>query len=664
MAHSRSNPVTTTFARISLICLALACALSRPVFAQDALTPETAAALKSVTDVAIDPAGRRVAYVLSVPRAEDDDHGGPYSEIWIANLTGDNARRYTRSKANASSPRWSPDGTRLAFLSKRSEHGDNTQILTLPTDGGEADPLTDHDTSISAFRWSPSGRWIAFTAADPQSDNEKADAEAGRDWTVVDQAPKHIRLWILDTESRLEQKAYETDLSAGSFVWTPDGAALIMQAAPTPRTDDGMLYRSIYGVPREGGEPALICETRGKLGPMSVSPDGSQLAFLGATALNDPLPQSLFVVNLPKAAARNLTEGFDGSSQHFDWIDDRALLLLAAKGTRTGLLRVDARSGKLGNFVDLGPILSTFDLHQPSGRLAAIAHAPDHPAEVYLASLETTELRRVTKHNPQLESLRLAKQEVIEWQGPDDLRIEGIPTYPLDHDTAETYPLIVHPHGGPEGASQDGWNAFPQMIAARGYFVLQPNYRGSGGRGVAFSKGDHNDLGGKEFHDIIAGISALVEKGLVDPERVGIAGWSYGGYLSALAATHHSDRFKAAVMGAGISNWVSFMGTTDITHEMSIVHWNQWWQDDPGMYWRRSPLSKIDDAQTPTLILHGKNDVRVHPGQAMEMYLALKRQGVPTELVFYPRATHGISERVHRIDMYQRQLDWFDRYLR
>jgi len=154
------------------------------------------------------------------------------------------------------------------------------------------------------------------------------------------------------------------------------------------------------------------------------------------------------------------------------------------------------------------------------------------------------------------------------------------------------------------------------------------------------------------------------EKGLIDPERVGIAGWSYGGYLSALAATHHSDRFKAAVMGAGISNWVSFMGTTDITHEMSIVHWNQWWQDDPGMYWRRSPLSKIDDAQTPTLILHGKNDVRVNPGQAMEMYLALKRKGVPTELVFYPRAAHGISERAHRIDMYQRQLDWFDRHVR
>ena len=655
--HLRVNVIGAVQAAVGLcVCISAT--------AQTGLTPEIAAGLRSVTDIAIDPAGRKTAYVLSVPRDAQDEHGGAYSEIWMVDIASGDKRRFTRARENASSPRWSPDGSKLAYLTKRSGDDDETQIFTLPIDGGESEPFTKHQTSISDFDWSPDGRWIAFTAIDPKSDDEKSDQEAGRDWTVVDKNLKLTRLWVADAETGASQAVYDVDLSVGSFVWTPDSNALIMQAADTPRTDDGMLYRSIYGVPREGGEPALICETRGKLGGMSVSPDGLLLAFLGATSLNDPLPQSLFVVNLPKGTPRNLTAGFAGSAQHVEWIDDTTVLLLAANGARTGLMRINARTGKLGKLVDPGPIFNGFDLHAGSGRFAAIASAANHPSEVYLATLESNELRRLTNHNPLLDSLRFAKQEIVEWKGPDDLRIEGILTYPIAHEAGDTYPLIVHPHGGPEGVSQDGWNSFPQMIAARGYFVLQPNYRGSGGRGVAFSKGDHNDLGGKEFADIIAGIESLVEKGLVDSERVGMAGWSYGGYMSAMAATHHSDRFSAAVMGAGISNWVSFMGTTDITHEMSIVHWNQWWQDDPGMYWQRSPLSSIDDARTPTLILHGKDDARVSPGQAMEMYLALRRKGVPTELVLYPRATHGISERAHRTDLYRRQLDWFDRYVK
>ena len=230
--------------------------------AQSGLTPEIAAGLRSVTDIAIDPAGRKTAYVLSVPRDAEDEHGSAYSEIWMVDIASGDKRRFTRARENASSPRWSPDGSKLTYPTKRSGDDDETQIFTLPIDGGESEPFTKHQTSISDFDWSPDGRWIAFTAIDPKSDDEKSDQEAGRDWTVVDKNLKLTRLWVADAETGTSQAVYDVDLSVGSFVWTPDSNALIMQAADTPRTDDGRPYRSISAVPREGGEPDLICARR------------------------------------------------------------------------------------------------------------------------------------------------------------------------------------------------------------------------------------------------------------------------------------------------------------------------------------------------------------------------------------------------------------------
>lgn len=630
---------------------------------QDVLTPKIALELKTVRDVAIDPSGERIAYVVSLPRGEDDDPGDNHSEIWITDFEGRSARRYTRTQTRASSPRWSPDGRQIAFLAKRTERSEETQIFALPIAGGEAEMLSEHQTSISDFRWSPDGASILFTASDPKSDAEEEDDEAGRDWTVVDQNLKHTRLWILDVAGGESRPAYDGKFSIGGFTWIPGSEALALQASLSPRTDDAMMYSGIYAMPCEGVDPAPVCQTKGKLGSMAASPDGMRLAFLGATSLNDPLSQSLFVVDLPSGVPRNLTPDLEASASDVAWIDENTLLLAVTEGCRSKLVRIDAAGGKPEELVS-APVLFSFELHAATGRIAAAASAPGHPSELFVGSVSNGKLRRITHSNPRLDSIRVAKQEVIDWKATDGLHIQGVLTYPVGYESGKPYPLIVNPHGGPEGTSMDGWNTWPQLLAAHGYVVLQPNYRGSGGRGIAFAKGDHNDLGGKEFQDILAGVDRLVQRGIADPKRVGMGGWSYGGYLSALAATHHSERFKAAVMGAGICNWLSFMGTTDIPHEMSLVHWNQWGYDDPAMYWDRSPLSRIDKAKTPTLILHGEKDVRVSPGQAWEMYTALKTKGVPTQLVLYPRSGHGVSERAHRLDLYTRQLEWFDQYLK
>jgi dipeptidyl aminopeptidase/acylaminoacyl peptidase len=226
----------------------------------------------------------------------------------------------------------------------------------------------------------------------------------------------------------------------------------------------------------------------------------------------------------------------------------------------------------------------------------------------------------------------------------------------------------MQPHGGPEAADLNGWSGgysrWGQMLAGRGYVTFYPNYRGSIGRGVTFATADHRDLMGKEFTDMLAGIDHLVKIGLVDPARVGVGGGSYGGYTTGWAATYASDRFKAAVMWMGISNWYSMTGTSDIFFENSTVHWDLVMYDNYPIYWERSPLAHIAKAKTPTLIVHGAADPRVPIGQSQEMYTALKWKGVPVEFVTYPREGHGVTEAAHQLDFMNRVAGWFDKYLK
>jgi dipeptidyl aminopeptidase/acylaminoacyl peptidase len=241
-------------------------------------------------------------------------------------------------------------------------------------------------------------------------------------------------------------------------------------------------------------------------------------------------------------------------------------------------------------------------------------------------------------------------------------------TRPVGFVEGQRYPLAILPHGGPEGVDLDGWHTNPlyptQVLAGLGYVVFRPNYRGSGGRGVVFSKGDHRDLGGREMEDILTGIDYLADQGWVDPYRVGISGTSYGGYLSAWAATRYSDRFRVAIPFAGLTNWISFTGTTDIPIEMMYVHFDLPIFGNYGVYMDRSPISHLGGASTPTLIGHGLADDRVHPEQSIQLYNLMRLAGIPVDLVLYPREPHGLRERAHQLDYMGRIVEWFDRYLK
>jgi dipeptidyl aminopeptidase/acylaminoacyl peptidase len=410
---------------------------------------------------------------------------------------------------------------------------------------------------------------------------------------------------------------------------------------------------------------AQLTETKGKLGPAAFSPDGAHIAFLGATDLHDPTAGVLWVVPSGGGEPRALTEDYEGTGQSLEWIDAKSIALATNEGTRAPILRVGL-DGKRKKVIDT--VCRSFDLAADHRSVACAVESARHPRELFVGELSRGKLGRLTYSNPDLETVELGEREIVRWKAADGLEIEGVLTKPVGYQKGQRYPLAILVHGGPEGVSLDGWNSragYPvQLFATRGYVVLEPNYRGSQGRGVAYGKADHKDLGGKEFSDVLAGIEHLAAEGLVDPDKVGMGGWSYGGYFSGLAATKHSEHFKAAMVGAAISNWVSFSGTSEIEHENSLVHWNLWPYDDYPLVWDRSPMAHVADAKTATLIVHGADDSRVPPEQANELYRALRHKKVQTQVVYYPREGHGLYERAHQIDFANRFLDWFDTHVK
>ena len=646
--------------RLLLLCVLLlafaAAPAARQAQAPRVLTPEVIITIAQVVDAQMSPDGTQVAYQVSRPRAENDPPGGARAELWIVAASGGEPRRLTQDEDRA--PRWSPDGRTIAFIGRRGP-GATPQIhLIQPAHAaGEAAghasrPLTSAPAAVSSFKWSPDGRSIAFTYTDPQTDDEKKAIAAGRDWTVYDRNFKHTRLYRIDVASGRTELVTQADKTVHDYDWSPDSTQLVIGAADTPTIDDSFMGVRLYLVPAAGGVPEPFVKTEGKLGFPRWSPDGQWIAWLGASALNDPYAGSLYVAPVRNRVAgapdrANLTTGYEGTATWLGWLPGMpaTAVFVAAERQATPIYRVAAsapqrQKASTGDLVIVGGPSMSAD----GRRVALVANTPDHPNEVYV--IDGGPARRLTTLNPQLAGVALGTQEVITWKARDGMSIEGVLVKPAGFRAGQRYPLIVQPHGGPEAADPNGWNGtysrWGQMLAGKGFLTLYPNYRGSIGRGATFAMADHKDLMGKEFEDMIDGVDHLVREGIADGARVGIGGGSYGGYTSAWATTFASDRFKAAIPWMGISNWISMTGTSDIFLENSTVHWDLVMYENYEKYWERSPLKYIDRAKTPTLIIHGAADPRVPPGQSLELYTALKWKGVPVEYVTYPRG-NGLS---------------------
>jgi dipeptidyl aminopeptidase/acylaminoacyl peptidase len=654
------------------ILLLLASATLQSLHGQ--LTPEQVTQLQSVTSAAVSPDGRWTAYTLSRPRAAVEDTVAGLrgmSELWVVPTAGGEPRAIVQHPLSASGPAWSPDGATLAFAHRG-------QVHVVPAAGGEPRAITSVPTGVMSFQWSPDGASIAFTSRVAEAPEVLERRRRGDDvmvttgaflpWIFPLQEPRPVRLWVQPVAGGQPRALTPETQFVRDYTWAPDSRRLAVQITEDGDADADQLFRRIFLVTTEGGAPQPLVQTEGKLGPMSWSPDGSRLAFIGATRLNDPLAQSIFVAQ-PGGAPLNLTPEYEGTAVWVGWQDNRTVRFISVESTRTALHTVPVTGGARTRVIGLGPeIFQSISFARDGNTFAMPANTAQHPNEVYTGTLRDRRLRRVTTHNGWLANVRLGRQETISYIARDGMRIDAVLVYPLDAQPGVRAPLAVLPHGGPEGIDFDGWNTralYPvQVLAAEGYAVLMPNYRGSGGRGVAFSQGDHRDLGGREFDDVLDGIDHLHESGIADRERVGISGTSYGGYFSAWAGTKHSERFRLAIPFAGISNWMSFMGTTDIPLEMSIVHWDLWPWEHPLLMWERSPIAHIATANTPMIIGHGLVDERVHPEQMIQLHQSLRLKGVPSELVLYPREPHGLLERQHQIDYMNRILRGFNQYVR
>ena len=631
------------------------------------LTLEDISALKQVVGARMNPAGDQIAYLLQVQRevyVEDD--GSAYSELHVTDLNG-NSTPFISGSVNISDFAWSADGESIYFLSKRDADAEFNSLYQIALHGGEAKQLFTHVNSIGRIYPSPDGVRLAFTAKDAPPEMSTELGAKGFKAVVYEESVKLSKVWMLDLES-LEALVHDLPGSASSFTWSTDGDRYAVALAPTALIDDTYTSRDIFVVETGSGKIQSKMGSVGKLGSFAFSPDGERIAYIGSVDINDPGEGRLYVASSSGGERRELVPEYLGHVNGFIWDNDDEVRWLGTRGVHT-----DWEVAAVYETRAVGPApMSGLIIHSVNGNpgqdaVAAIADSPEHPSELFVLR-DGAEPLRLTDSNPFLSERDLAKQEAITYKARDGLEIQAILIHPATRESGGN-PLIVMAHGGPEASYPNGWltgySRPGQVFAANGYAVVYPNYRGSTGRGVEFSKLDQHDYAEEEFNDLVDAKRYLVDEGIVDPDRVGITGGSYGGYASMWSASALTEEYAAAVAFVGISNHLSKLGTGDIPYEMYNAHALAWPWDDWMWMLKRSPVYHAGETKTPLLIMGGDKDPRVHPGQSLEMYRSVKlRTDTPVRLVIYPGEVHGNRNSAARYDYSLRLMRWMDHYLK
>ena len=665
------------------VLILLGCLLGAGLpFAADPMSFEQLASVRSVGSIAIAPDGGRIAFTLSIPRdLSREEDGGAWSELRLADSRNPAGRPFIQGEVNISQVRFSPDGAWVTYVAKRGDDK-HASLYGIPVDGGESRRLVEFDAGISAYELSPDGRRVAFIAVPAEDKARKAAKKKGFTQEVYEEDWRPRRLYLVDVapfDGRVAQAGEKREPrpvelkgeSIFSLQWLPGGDGLVVTLAPRPLIDDQYMKRRIRVIGRDGAIRARI-DNPGKLGSVAVSPDGEQVAFISAADPNDPRDGRLMLAPIEGGSFKDLMPDLQAHVTQIDWMDDDHLLAIVARGAETELVKVHrgGRTKRLGmSGSDAGvPLMNGLDVAASGRRVALRGESPRHPQEVFAFDPGSESFQRMTDSNPWLADVQFGVQEVIRHNARDGLELEGVLMRPAEPKLGSPAPLILAVHGGPEAHVSNGWlsnySRLGQLAAGRGYAVFYPNYRGSTGRGVEFSKLGQGDAAGKEFSDLVDAVDHLVAMGVADANRVGITGGSYGGYATAWCSTYYTDRFRAGVMFVGISNKVSKGFTTDIPVEDKMVHtlfdpWTKW-----QFSLERSPLYHAEKSRTPLLIGVGKEDPRVHPSQSLQMYRALKLiDKTPVRLVQYPGEGHGNRRAASRDDYARRVMRWFDHFL-
>lgn len=651
--------------------LAIAIGLSSSLaFAQSAITVEDIPKVKSVIQTTVSPDGDSVAFTRSLPRTlYVDENGSNYSELYVVDDKGVE-RPFITGSVNIKSLQWSNDSKTIYFLAKLKDDK-YTSLYQIPVDGGQAQAVMSlKDTSISSYQLSPDNKQVAILAMPAADKSEKELKKLGFKAEVYEQGLKNKQLFIVDL-AKADKPLTPTALNVDSYVsdvnWAANGEKLLVKTQPTALIDDKYTKSMWHLFDIASNKVTLSFKTEGKLGDAELSHDGKYIAILGAEDKHDPATGRLFIADTKTAEITEWLPNFMGHVVDFEWSHKRNTLnFIANVGTESFVASIKTGSNKYKKLVKEGKfIASQLSVSDSDKTLALRGNTAKHPNEVFI--VRSNKAKRLTDSNSWLNDKRFAKQETITLKARDGVELDGVLVYPLDYEKGTRYPLIMSVHGGPESHDKNGWvtnySRPGQMGAARGYAVFYPNYRGSTGKGVDYSKLGQNDYAGKEFDDLVDFKSHLVDMGLVDTKRVGITGGSYGGYASAWGATKLTEHFAASVMFVGVTNQLSKFGTTDISNEMNLVHARSYPWDKWQWYLERSPIYWAGQSETPLLIMHGKDDPRVHPAQSMELYRYMKVQGKDVRLVYYPGEGHGNRKVAAQYDYSLRLMRWMDNYL-
>ena len=607
----------------------------------------------------LSPDGRQVVLVRTRTNYRDNRFE---QSLVVVDVASGALRELTPGRTRVSSPAWSPGGDRIAFLDSGEDRP--AQLFVLPTGGGEARQLTDGKSGIDGFAWSPDGATFVIRRTDEPAERtgeEKHNRsfEVGDNVYLAQSAPLPVHPWLVPAAggepTRLRSGA-ESTVDAG---WTPDGK-LLLAIKPLPHS--GVRERKIVVLDVVTRTEKVLLGEYALWAPGQLSPNGRWLA-IGHSPGPELGFRSMGVSVLPIAggAARVVTTGLDRSIGSATWLPQSdGLVLTGPDHTRIAMwmqpLDGPARRVDLGDVDPVSPV----DVSR-TGAIAFIGETPHQPGELYVMPGPDATPRRLTHLNAGHADLELGRVERMDWQGPDGFRENGVLIYPPGYRDGQRYPLVLHIHGGPMSTSTEGWSAFPHLLAAQGWLVFQPNYRGSTNMGDAFQRAVINDAGEGPGRDVMAGVTAIKDRGIVADDRVAVSGWSYGGYMTAWLTSHFTG-WRAAVAGAAVTDWFDWYSMADMNTWAGFgLGGSPWLNDNALNYWRQSPMAYAHRIRTPTLILSTTGDPRVTVSQSYKLYHALKDNGTEVQFIAYPTGGHFPPDPVHQRDVYRRWLEWIQR---
>ncbi|HEV8367282.1 MAG TPA: S9 family peptidase [Pyrinomonadaceae bacterium] len=629
--------------------------------------PEMQIKLKAVGSPRVSPDSKRMVYTVS-EAVTTSDKSEYVTQIWMATTDTKQNFQLTFGEKSSTNPKWSPDGNWIALTSNRKDNKNNVYLLSV--NGGEAEPLTDLKSSVTDFKWSSDGRSIAFTMADPKSEEEEKNDKGKNDFRWVDENLKMSRLYLVAIQKDVNGKREPRKLTDGnynvdSFDWSADSSRIAFGFTKTPVAND-WTTSDISVIEIASGKVTPLANTTAAESQPLYSPDGNWIAI----DLTEPRWAQHDVIQVIPATGgqpKTLVASYDATPGIAGWsADSKRIYFSESKGTATQLYVLDVGTNRIEEIKASPAAYAAVNLNRSGTTFGLVRQTPDTPGDAYIAAVSDFTPVQISRVNADLKMPAVGRTEVIRWKSKDGKDVEGLLTYPVGYQNGQRVPLILNVHGGPAGVFQQtfigGRGVYPlATFASRGYALLRVNPRGSSGYGTEFRRANLKDWGGGDYQDLMTGVDKVIEMGVADPDRLGVMGWSYGGFMTSWIVTQ-TKRFKAASAGAPVTNLMSFNGTSDIPGFIPDYFGGQFYEV-MDLYQKHSPVFNVKGVTTPTIIIQGDADIRVPISQGYEFYNALKVQGVPTRMLVLPRQPHGPTEPKMQLAAMKANLEWFEKYL-